>query len=57
MVSNLVLCSLLGRIDQRRLYNQAKKSKVNVRLREEDRHGKSSGTPVVILKRDYENLW
>ena len=50
MVSNLVLCGLLGRIDQRRHYNQAKKKetkKLNVRLREEDRYVESSGTPVV----------
>ena len=33
------------------------KKKKKVRLRKEDRYVESNGTPVVILKRNYENLW
>ena len=50
MVPNLVLCGLLGKISQRRQYNEAK-NKIRCTVCDmSDRHVESSGTPVVVLR-------
>ena len=54
----------LGRIDQRRQYNEAKKIKIDKVLKNvlsvcdmSDRYVEFSGTPVVVFRRNYADLW